>query len=131
MAKERVPFAEGLFVEDNGGALLAGKCGSCGRVFFPQRPNCLNCWDEELEGIRLESRPRLYTFTAVQMPVHKYAPPFTLAWVEFPEGARVMSQIRNEGDLPLEIGMEMRIVIDRLWEEEDREVIGYMFEPVG
>jgi uncharacterized OB-fold protein len=131
MKKERVPFAAGLFVEDNGGALLATKCSSCGRVFFPAREHCLSCGSHELEQIRLTDRPRLYTFTVVQMPVHHFTPPFTLGWVEFPEGVRVMSQIRNPENLTLKIGMALRVVIDTLWQEKDKAVIGYRFEPVG
>lgn len=127
---ERVPFEEGLFVETDGGALLASKCKSCGRAFFPKRKTCIECSGQDMEEIQLKEGARLYSYTSVQMPVHKYKPPFTIAWAEFPEGVRVMSQVKREEKQNLKVGMDMRIVIDTLWKKEGKEFIGYMFEPV-
>ena len=98
MTIKRVPFAPGLFIEEDGGALLAVKCRSCERVYFPQRPICLGCSSNNLETIKLRSMAKLYTYTGVQMPVHKYNPPFVLCWVEFPEGVRVMGQVKSRAD---------------------------------
>ncbi|MCK4821440.1 OB-fold domain-containing protein, partial [bacterium] len=127
---ERIPFEQGLFVEEGEGALLASKCKSCGKVFFPKRTVCTECSSKDMEEVHLREGAKLYTFTTVQMPVHQYKPPFTLIWVEFPEGVRVMSQVKDSEKQPLEIGMDMKLVIDTLWEEEGKEIIGYMFEPV-
>ena len=33
-------------------------------------------------------------------------------------------------DEPYRIGMEMEVVIEELWQEEDKQVIGYKFKPV-
>ena len=126
---ERVPFEKDLFVEEGGGALLASKCRSCGKVFFPKRTVCTECFKEDMEEIYLREGAKLYTFTTVQMPVYKYKPPFTLIWVEFPEGVRVMSQAKNLEKQPLKIGMDMKLVIETLWEENGKEIIGYMFQP--
>ena len=125
------PFAEGLFTEENGGALLAGKCTSCGAVFFPKRSACTECFGENMEEIKLRDGAKLYTFTAVQMPVHKYKPPFTIAWVEFPEGVRIMSQIKEADKYQLKVGMDLKLVIDTLWKDDGKEIIGYKFEPVA
>jgi uncharacterized OB-fold protein len=130
MARERVPFQEGLFSEEGQGALLAERCRSCGRVFFPRREFCPECSDKDLEPLELSGPARLYSHTRVMMPVHKYKPPFTLAWVEFPEKVRVMGQVKGD-DRPLSIGMEMKLVIDTLWTEEDRRITGYKFQPLG
>ena len=41
---EKVPFQEGLFIEDAKGArLLANKCESGGQIFFPKKNMCLDC----------------------------------------------------------------------------------------
>jgi len=129
---ERIPFEKGLFMEADGGALLASKCKSCGRTFFPKRENCIECSAKDMEEIRLKEGAKLYSYTNVKMPVYKYKPPFIIAWIEFPEGVRVMSQIKvmDRGKQSLKVGMDMRIVIDTLWKEEGKEFIGYMFEPV-
>ena len=126
---ERVPFEEGLFVETDGGALLASKCKSCGRVFFPKRKTCIECSGQDMEEIHLKENAKLYSYTSVQMPVHKYKPPFSIAWVEFPENVRVMSQVKGGEEQDLKVGMDMKLIIDTLWKEEGKEVIGYKFEP--
>ena len=126
---ERVPFEEGLFLEADGGALLASKCKSCGIVFFPKRKVCIECSDQDMEEIHLKDGAKLYTYTNVQMPAHKYKPPFSIAWVEFPENVRVMSQVKGGEQQDLKIGMDMKLIIDTLWKEEGKEVIGYKFEP--
>jgi 3-hydroxybutyryl-CoA dehydrogenase len=127
----RVHFVEGMFTEADGGVLLANKCKDCGKVFFPKRHVCAGCGASDMDEVLLRDGAKLYTYTTVQMPIHKYKPPFTLGWVEFPEGVRVMSQIKDWDKQPLKIGMEMKLVIDTLWEEETKEVIGYKFQPVA
>jgi len=131
MNKERIPFAEGLFIEDaDGGALLASRCRSCGKAFFPRRANCPGCFGTDMEDMTLRNTAKLYTFTISRMPAFKYEAPFALGWVEFPEGVRVVAQIKGWENKPLKIGMDMKLIIDKLWGEEEREVIGYKFEPV-
>lgn len=127
---KRVPFEQGLFTEEEGGALIASKCNSCEKIFFPKRTDCTECSGKDMEEIHLRDGAKLYSFTNVQMPVHKYKPPFTLIWVEFPGGVRVMSQVKDSGKQPLKVDMDMRLVIDTLWEEGGREIVGYKFEPV-
>ena len=126
---EQVPFENNLFVEEDGAALLASKCRSCGKVFFPKRKGCTECSGQEMEDIYLKEGAKLYSYTSVQMPTHKYKPPFTLAWTEFPEGVRVMGQVKDKKGIDLKIGMNMKPIIDTLWNEEGKTVIGYMFEP--
>ncbi len=129
MSGTKEPFQNGLFVKNGRGALLAGRCPSCGRVFFPRREACPECGPGELEPLELTGPASLYSYTRVMMPVHKYKPPFTLAWVEFPEQVRVMGQVREDGG-ELTLGMKMRLTIDTLWSEDDKDFIGYKFEPV-
>jgi uncharacterized OB-fold protein len=130
--RARVPLREGLFTEDvEGGALLASRCQSCGHIFFPQRKHCLDCFSHNIEQVTLGRIGKLHTFTIVCMPTEHYAPPYAIGWVEFPEGVRVLSQIKGWESRPLRVGMELRLVIDTLWQDEEKEVIGYKFEPLS
>jgi uncharacterized protein len=132
MAKNRVFLKEGLIEEwPNGYALITNKCPECGRVYFPQRSFCLGCFSENLEPLRLSNHGTLYTFTIVNMPSEHYPPPYAIGWVEFPEGVRIFGQIKGYDAAKLQIGMKMNVVIDRLWEEPDKEIIGYKFEPAS
>jgi uncharacterized OB-fold protein len=130
MSKERVPIREGYFVEEkDGGHLIATRCKSCSQIYFPPLQRCLECYGKDMEEIKLAKQGKLYTYTIVQMPVSHYKPPFALAWVELPEGVRVFTQLKNWENAKLQIGMDVNLVIDTLWEEEDKVVYGYKFEP--
>lgn len=132
MSKERVPIREGYFTEDkDGGQLLASKCKSCGRIYFPPHQRCLECYGQDMEEVKLSKTGEIYTYTVVQMPVKNYKPPFALAWVELPEGVRIFTQLKDWENKELKIGMDVNLVIDTLWEEEEKEVYGYKFAPVG
>jgi uncharacterized OB-fold protein len=128
----KVPIQKGLFEEANGGpALIGSKCRACGQVLFPPRPFCLNCMSPEVESIRLKRDGKLYTFTTVYMPSEHFPSPYAVGWIELPEDIRVFSQIRGWQEQPLKIGMNMRLYIETLWQDQDREVIGFVFRPVG
>ena len=129
---ENVAFEKNLFVEeDDGTAILANKCKKCGQVFFPKRNECFDCQNTDMEETKLKDGAKLYSYTNVAMPVHKFKPPFTLVWVEFPEGVRVMGQLKKKGSQSLHVGMKMKVITDKLWEENGKNYIGYKFEPSG
>lgn len=127
----KVPFQKGLFEETNGEpALIGSKCGSCGQVLFPAKSVCLNCMSTNVESIKLSRDGKLYTFTTVYMANEHFPPLYTVGWIELPEDIRIFSQIRGWQEHPLKIGMYMRLYIETLWQDEDNEVIGYVFKPV-
>jgi uncharacterized OB-fold protein len=84
-----------------------------------------------VESIKLSRDGKLYTFTTVYMASEHFPPPYTVGWIELPEDIRVFSQIRGWQKHPLKIGMCMRLYIETLWQDEDNEVIGYVFKPVA
>ena len=109
---------------------MGSKCGSCGQVLFPVKSVCLNCMSTDVESIKLSRDGKLYTFTTVYMASEHFPPPYTVGWIELPEDIRIFSQIRGWQEHPLKIGMYMRLYIETLWQDEDNEVIGYVFKPV-
>ena len=128
--KNRVPFKEGLFEEFSGGGVLKGcRCKQCGEIIYPIRNVCLNCYNRDLEKLDLSRKGKLYSFTIVHMPSEHFQPPYAIGWIELPEGIRVFSQIRGWEERPLKTGMDMELSIEKLWDEEEKEVIGYTFRP--
>lgn len=126
----KVPFKEGLFEKVSGKWTLVGcKCKQCGQIFFPNRELCLNCSSRDLERANLGRKGKLYSFTIVHMPSEHFKPPYAVGWIQLPEGIRIFSQIRRWQEHPLEIGMDMELAIEKLWDEEEKEVIGYTFRP--
>ena len=83
-----------------------------------------------MEEVKLSNQGKLYTYTIVYMPVAHFKPPFALAWIELPEGVRVFSQLKNWDSSKLKVGIDVKMVVDTLWEDEQKEVYSYKFEPV-
>jgi len=128
---EKIQLREGLFEKrGNESTLLAIKCQSCQQVFFPAREICLNCYSTNLMEHRLSGIGELYSFTIVHIPSKNYEAPYAIGWVKYSDGTRIFSQIRGWQESSLRTGMPMQLSIEKLWEEEDREVIGYVFRPV-
>ena len=128
---ERIPVKEGTFVEGpEGGILLANKCKSCGQVFFPKAVFCLTCFDEDMEELKLSQRGKLYSYAIGRMPSMHFEPPYAIGYVDMPEGVRIFAPLKMMEDKPFAIGMDMEVVIEKLWQEEENEVIGYKFKPV-
>ena len=106
--KDRVPFREGLFQEISGEWTLVGtRCNKCSRIIFPGRDSCLNCLGQDLGIVPLSRNGKLYTYTIVHMPSEHFQSPYSVGWIELPEGIKVFSQIRGWQEQSLETGMEM------------------------
>ncbi|MBU2648697.1 OB-fold domain-containing protein [bacterium] len=128
---EQVPIREGTFKEDKTGAiLLANRCKACGQIFFPKSKFCLSCVHKEMEEIELSQRGILYSYTIGHMPSSHFKPPYAIGYIDLPEKVRIYAPLVMTADQSFQVGMEMVAVIDKLWEEDDKEIIGYKFKPV-
>lgn len=127
----RVPVREGIFVEDaEGGKLLGNKCKSCGQLFFPKVRFCFYCLSQSMEEVMLSRRGKLYSYTIGHMPSTHFQPPYAVGFVDLPEGVRVFAPLKMTEDKAFKVGMDMEVVIEELWQEDDKQVIGYKFKPV-
>lgn len=128
---ERISIKEGAFVEDpEGGRLLANRCKSCGQVFFPKASFCLSCLNEGMEELKLSRRGKLYSYAIGYMPSSHFQPPYAIGYVDMPEGVRIFAPLEIMEDKPFSVGMDVEVMIEKLWHEDDKEVIGYKFKPV-
>jgi uncharacterized OB-fold protein len=128
---KKVPIRQGVFIEESGGGiLLANRCKSCGQIFFPKAIFCLACFNDDLEELRLGPRGQLYSYTVAHMPSMHFYPPYAIGYIDMPEGVRIFAPLIIDENRSFRVGMEMEIVIGKLWEEGEEEVIGYMFKPL-
>jgi uncharacterized OB-fold protein len=126
-----VPVREGIFREEAAGGLLLGnKCVSCGRIYFPKTEFCFDCFEKTMEEVLLSRRGKLYSYTFGRLPAGHFQPPYAVGLVDMPEGVRIFAPLKMTEDKPFRIGMEMEVMIDELWQENDTRVIGYNFKPV-
>jgi len=128
---EKIPVREGVFIDSpEGGILLSNKCESCGQVYFPKVDFCLSCFNDEMKEIELSRQGELYSYTIGHLPSMHFQPPYAVGYVDMPEGVRVFAPLKMVEDKPLVVGMEMEVVVEKLWDEKDKEIIGYKFRPL-
>ena len=136
--KNKIPIVEGLFKwPSNVPRLIASRCKRCGVISFPRAPFCNNpdCEKvrENVEEILLSNRGKLFTYTIQRyMPPEpfRYEPdnPYGVGMVDLPEGVRVLGMLSTIENL--RIGMEVEMTVDRLYEDEEKEYITYVWEPM-
>jgi len=117
-------------------ALMASRCRDCGEVFLGEVAACQNCAEESLESVTLSRTGKLYSYTiARHRPPGNYKgaepfEPFAVGLIELPEGVRILSPLTGCGLDQLRIGMNLEMVIERLYEDEEgRSVLSYKFRP--
>ena len=140
--KNRVPAVEGWLVADGEAALLGSQCKDCKSFFFPKETFfCRNpsCKSSDFEEVALSQRGRLWSYTDNRYPPPKpyVAPdpfvPYIIAAVELDKEkmvilGQVVSGVKIED---LKVGMEMQLVLDQLYEDDDNEYIIWKWKPVG
>lgn len=127
---DKVPIREGLFTDNCSGSLLGKRCKICKQILPPLAPLCYNCSSEDLDDLPLSHRGKLYSYTVIHVPHIHLSSPYAVGVIDLPEGLRIYSPIKRWQDKPLEIGMDMELVIDKAWEEGNKEIIAYAFQPL-
>ena len=135
--KKTIPVKQGLYKipvsENEKPALIGCHCPSCGETLFPKRDICQNCQSANLEEITLSRRGKIYSFTIVmQRPAscYKGIVPYAFGWVELPDGLRIESLYTGCDLDDLFIGMKVEMVLERLHEEGDNQVVCHKFRPI-
>lgn len=127
---EDVLFREDLFKKTPDGYILVGnKCTRCGAVYFPKADFCTTCLSETMEEIELSKRGTLYSYTITRVRLPKFPVPHAIGFVTLPEKLRIFTPLVM-GDKEFQVGDTMEMVIDTLWTEEDKNIIGYKFKAV-
>lgn len=140
--KPKKPAIEGWFDLDEASPRLVGtRCAECGTVYFPaEKVFCRNprCASSDLPEVRLSPRGRLWSFTnnCYPPPPPYMSPdpfePYTIAAVELEaEKMVVLGQVSGASVADLEAGMEMEIVLDTLYEDDEHEYMVWKWRPVA
>ena len=139
--KPRVPAIEGWFTMDEKPQLLGRRDPGSGSCFFPKDvavsavPGRAGA---ELEEVKLSRTGRLWSYTTNHyQPPEPYVSadpfvPYTVAAVELgAERMVVLGQLAPGVDPEsLELGMEMELVLDTLFEDADAEHMIWKWRPV-
>jgi uncharacterized OB-fold protein len=118
-------------VDAAGRAVLVGsRCEACGASFFPRRAVCARCRSARVATVPLGTRGTLYTYTTVHQSTPEFPTPYVLAYVDLPEGVRLLAQlVARPGEV--RIGMPVELRVEPVREADDgRSVLGYRAYPV-
>lgn len=94
--------------------LLAGKCGCCSTIQFPQLEYCVNpecnAPSSQFEPCSLVDEPaRVLTYTSDWLSYHP-APPLYVGFVQFDNCARILMEVADVGPEGLEVGLPLEMV---------------------
>jgi hypothetical protein len=142
MSKQKVHAVEGWFRSEGEPALLGTKCKQCGTYFFPREETyCRNpsCQSTEFEEVALSNKGKLWSFTNnCYQPPAPYGSadpfePYAIAAVELErEKMVVLGQVvAGVGVEDLKAGMEMELVIETLFEDDESEQIVWKWRPAA
>lgn len=133
---------EGWFELDPEPALVGSRCVGSGTYFFPptDTSRAPGHAGGETEPVRLSTRGTLWSYTSAgyQPPEPYIEPPggftpFAIAAVELAEeGLVVLGQVPSDiGVDDLQVGMEMELVIDTLFVDDEGERVVWKWRPTG
>jgi uncharacterized OB-fold protein len=142
MSKNKVPAIEGWFTMDAEPRLLGLKDSESGTYFFPKDVAIARApgyADAPLEEVELSRTGKLWSYTTnhYKPPEPYMAPdpfePYTVAAVELPEERMVVLGQLAPGTDPaaLEVGAEMELILDTLYEDDENEYIVWKWKPVA
>lgn len=117
--------------------IIAGKCQKCGTLAYPQRPVCIKCGGDKFTDTPLSGEGTLYTFSVVAGggAPSEFDDEQTMTGdvlcgvVELKEGPRVMVRLADMEPADLAIGMKLRAVVRRLYDQEGVLRYGAKFVP--
>jgi uncharacterized OB-fold protein len=122
--------------------LIASRCRSCNTYWFPRETQaCRNpaCDGTSFENTLLGPHGKLWSFTdnRYKPPAPYVSPdpfvPYAIAAVELPEAKLVaLGQVVAGVDTSqLKVGMDMELVVDVLFEDEENEYLIWKWKPAG
>lgn len=127
----QIPIHEKLFTGKIGGSLLGAKCRACGHVLAPLTTTCCYCRGEDLEEVALSNKGNLYSYTIVHQPHPKFGAPYAVGFIELSDGGpRIFASLKAKEGKEFKIGMDMELIVEKLWDEENNEIIGPRFQPM-
>ncbi|WP_018655196.1 Zn-ribbon domain-containing OB-fold protein [Actinomadura flavalba] len=88
------------------GELALQHCAGCGRIVHFPEPACPFCGGTELPYRAVSGEGIVHTHTEVHRTfLPGFATPYTLAWIDLPEGARVFGDVTGA----VHIGQRVRV----------------------
>jgi len=129
----KISFDNAYLALDDNWTILGTRCESCGLTIFGRNQSCENCGGTDVREAALGKSGTVWSYT-----VQRYPPaepyklgsakredwiPRVVAWVELPEGPRILSIVENCKPEDAKIGMELEMFVEKGWENENGDEV--------
>jgi uncharacterized OB-fold protein len=106
--------------------LEAGKCSSCGKIYYPPRLACA-CGGREFETVTLPDTGKVVTYTIIRVAPSDFTAevPYALGIVEVEGGVRLMAQLVDVLHDEIKTGMPVRLEFRKIYQEGEAGIICY------
>ena len=138
-----MPAIEGWFTLDDQPRLLGTRCRESGTYYFPPETTMSRApgfADSPLDPVELSRTGTVWSFTnAGYQPPEPYIPvsdpyePFAIAAVHLADEQLVVlgQVVAGVGVDDLSIGMEMELVLETLYSDDEHDYVVWKWKPVG
>ena len=93
------------------GKIMATRCSTCGKLYFPPRADCPDDLSTEMKWQQLSGRCKLLTFTTAYFAPTGFRDdvPYTIGLAECEEGVKVYALLSKEiNEKEIRIGMDLQ-----------------------
>jgi len=125
--RESVPLAWRRYPERY--RMEGTQCTNCGEKFFPPRKVCPNCRRKgRIAPFKFSGKGEVYSYTVVYSPPTGFEEqvPYTIVLVKLEEGAMVLGQLVDNGDV--KIGDRVEAVFRKIQSDDPEGLIHYGFK---
>jgi len=94
------------------GKIMATRCSSCGRLYFPPRADCLEDLSTDMKWEQLSGKCKLLTYTTAHFAPTGFQDdlPYTIALAECRESVKVYARLSKDVDeKEIQIGMNLQL----------------------
>ncbi len=118
--------------------LVGLRCKKCGWINFPPKGVCKNCKESlDFEKVKLSGKGTIYSYTVISAAAappefskqEKYGGTYVVALVDLDEGPRIVAQLTDCKPGEVKIGMRVKAVLRRIYEDEGVIRYGFKFKP--
>ncbi|MEJ2546043.1 MAG: Zn-ribbon domain-containing OB-fold protein, partial [Calditrichaceae bacterium] len=107
--------------------LQGRKCQDCGKLSFPPRLVCPKCKSRKSEPYEFNGKGKLYSYTTLYQAPDRFDPmvPYVVGLIDLEEGVRVTAQVTDILPEDLEMGMDLEMVVRKIYADGDKGPILY------